>query len=144
MIQSNYLQVRLRAIWGLHCLAALLYCTSVFAVDGAYVMSLPYAISEENIYKVRIEKIDGQDQKPATRYPVSTGKHIVTVTLMLNVYWTPNLTGSKKTNNTKTFDLAIEDGMTYQVGAKVDVDAPIESQLDGSFWEPILYKAYKH
>ena len=142
MIQSNYLQVRLRAIWGLLCLAAILNCTPVFAADGAYVMSLPYAVSEENIYKVRIEKIDGLDQKPATRYRVSTGHHVLTVNLMLDVYWTPDLTGSQPRTHTKNFDVTIEDDTTYQIGAKIDVNAPLESQLDGSFWEPILYKSY--
>lgn len=142
MTQPSCLQIRHSAIWGLHCLAALLYCTSVFAADGAFVKSLPYAISEENIYKVRIEKIDGQHQKPATRYRVSTGRHVLTVSLMLDVFWTPSLTDSQEKTRAKNFDVTIEDGMTYQVGAKVDINAPIESQLDGSFWEPILYQAY--
>ncbi len=102
-------------------------------------MSLPYAISEENIYKVRIEKIDGQDQKPATRYRLGTGIHVLTVSLMLDVYWTPKLTGAQETTQTKNFDVTIEDGMTYQIGAKVNLDAPAESQLDGSFWEPFLW-----
>ena len=124
------------------CLAVFLYCSSVFAADGGYVMSLPSAISEDNIYKVRIVKIDGKDQKPATRYPVAIGQHTVTVKLMLNVYWTPNLTGSQETTHTKTFDLTIVDGTTYQIAAQVDVDAPLESQLDGSFWKPILYRTY--
>ena len=128
----------------LNSLAALLYCTPVYAADSAYVMSLPYAISEENIYKVRIKKIDGQDQQPATRYPLSTGSHVLTVNLMLDIYWTPNLTGSQEKTHTKRFDLTVEDGTTYKVGARVNINAPIESQLDGSFWEPILYKAYKH
>ena len=128
----------------LNSLAALLYYTPVIAADSGYVMSLPYAISEENIYKVRIKKIDGQDKQPATRYRVSTGSHVLTVNLMLDIYWTPNLTGSHEKTHTKRFDLTIEDGTTYQVGARVNIDAPIESQLDGSFWEPILYKAYKH
>ena len=141
-MKSNYLQVRLCAICGLSCLAAFLCCTSVFAAESGYVMSMPYAISAENIYKVRIVKIDGQDQQPATRYRVSTGSHVLTVNLMLDVYWTPNLTGSQTSTHSKTFNVTIEDDTTYQVGAKVDVDAPLESQLDGSFWEPILYKAY--
>lgn len=125
----------------LNSLAALLYYTPVIAADSGYVMSLPYAISEENIYKVRIKKIDGQDQQPATRYRVSTGSHVLTVNLMLDVYWTPNLIGSQEKPYTKNFDVTIEDGTTYQIGAKVNVNAPVESQLDGSFWEPILYKS---
>ena len=102
-------------------------------------MSLPYALSEENIYKVIIEKIDGEDQLPATTYRVSTGSHVLSVNLMLDVHWTPNLTGPQATTHTKRFNVTIEDGMTYQIAAKVDVDAPLESQLDGSFWEPILW-----
>ena len=128
--------------YGLNFLAAILYCASVCAADSGYVMSLPHAISEENIYKVRIEKIDGQDQKPATRYRLGTGIHVLTVSLMLDVYWTPKLTGAQETTQTKSFDVTIEDGMTYQIGAKVNLDAPAESQLDGSFWEPFLYQTY--
>ena len=143
-MKSTYLPFRLRAICGLSCLAAFLCCTSVFAAENGYVMSMPYAISAENIYKVRIEQIDGRDQQPATKYRVGTGSHVLTVSLMLDVYWTPNLTGPQTSTHTKTFNVSIEDDTTYQVGAKVDIDAPIESQLDGSFWEPILYKAYKH
>ena len=105
-------------------------------------MSLPYAISEENIYKLIIEKIDGQVQLPATRYRVSTGSHVLTVSLMLDVHWTPKLTGAQEATPTKRFYVTIEDGTTYQLGGQVDVDAPIDSQLDGSFWEPILYKTY--
>ena len=127
---------------GLSSLAFFFYCVSVFADDRAYVMSLPYAISEEDIYKVQIEKIDGVDQKPATRYEISTGSHVLTVTMMLDVYWTPNLTGSQGKPFTKSFEITVEEGTTYRLGAKVDMDAPAESQLDGSFWEPILYKAY--
>jgi hypothetical protein len=143
-MKSNYLRVRHPAICVLICLAAFLCCTSVSAAESGYVMSMPYAISAENIYKVRIEKIDGQDQQAATRYRVSTGSHVLTVNLMLNVYWTPDLSGSQTSTHTKTFNVTIEDGTTYQVGAKVDVNAPLESQLDGSFWKPILYKTYKH
>ena len=121
------------------CLAVSFYCTSVFGAEAGYVMSLPYAISKENIYKVIIEKIDGQDQLPATRYRISTGSHVLTVSLMLDVYWTPKLTGAQESTHTKRFNVTIEDGTTYQLGAKVDVDAPLESQLDGSFWEPILW-----
>jgi len=124
------------------CLVVSFYCTPGFAAEAGYVMSLPYAISEENIYKVIIEKIDGQDQLPATRYRVSTGSHVLTVSLMLDVHWTPKLTGAQETTPTKRFNVTIEDGMTYQLGGQVNVDAPIDSQLDGSFWEPILYKTF--
>ena len=142
MMKSNCFLVHVCTICGLSCLAALLCCTSVFAAESGYVMSMPYAISAENTYKVRIEKIDGRDQQPATKYRVGAGSHVLTVSLMLDVYWTPNLTGSQETPQTKKFELTIEDGMTYQVGAKVNIEAPADSQLDGSFWKPFLYKTY--
>ena len=42
---------------GFLCLVLLVYCGGLLAGGEAYVMSLPYAISEDNIYKVKIEKI---------------------------------------------------------------------------------------
>jgi hypothetical protein len=126
------------------CLVLLLYCGGLLASGQAYVMSLPYAISDENIYKVRIEKIDEQVQSPRTRYALSPGSHVVTVSLMLVVDWTPKIAGAGETNIQKQLTLDVENGMTYQIGARVDIDAEAESQLDGSYWEPLIYKTYNH
>ena len=129
---------------GFLCLVLLVYCGGLLAGEEAYVMSLPYAISEENIYKVKIEKIDDRVQSPRTRYPLTMGSHVVTVSLMLVVDWSPKIEGSGETIINKQLALDVENGMTYQIGAKVDIDAEVESQLDGSFWEPFIYKAYEH
>jgi hypothetical protein len=126
------------------CLVLLLYCGGLLASGQAYVMSLPYAISDENIYKVRIEKIDDQVQSPQTRYALNTGSHVVTVSLMLVVDWTPKIAGAGETSIQKQLTLDVENGMTYQIGARVDIDAEAESQLDGSYWEPLIYKTYNH
>ena len=129
---------------GFLCLVLLVYCGGLLAGGEAYVMSLPYAISEENIYKVKIEKIDDRVQSPRTRYPLTMGSHVVTVSLMLVVDWSPKIEGSGETIINKQLALDVENGMTYQLGAKVDIDAEVESQLDVSFWEPFVYKAYEH
>ena len=129
---------------GFLCLVLLVYCGGLLAGGEAYVMSLPYAISEDNIYKVKIEKIDDRVQSPRTRFPLTMGSHVVTVSLMLVVDWSPKIEGASESIIQKQFALDVENGMTYQIGAKVDIDAGVESQLDGSFWEPFIYKAYEH
>jgi hypothetical protein len=129
---------------GLLCLVLLLNCGGLLASGEAYVMSLPYAISEENIYKVRIEKIDDRVQSPRTRYPLNIGSHVVTVSLMLVVDWSPKIEGAGETLIQKQITLDVEYGMTYQIGARVDIDAEAESQLDGSFWEPFIYKSFEN
>ena len=113
-----------------------------FAAERAYVMSIPYALSDNGIYKVGIVEIDGEVPRHSIKHPVNRGEHTVTVGLVLEVKWTPNLTGPQEKTFLKKIDLTIEDDMNYEIGAEVNVDAPLESQLDGSFWEPILYRAY--
>ena len=125
-------------------LVLLVYCGGLPAGEQAYVMSLPYAISEENIYKVRIEKIDDRVQAPRTRYPLDRGSHVVTVSLMLVVDWSPKIEGAGEPIIQKQLTLDVEKGMTYQIGARVDIEAEAESQLDGSFWEPFIYKSFEN
>ena len=129
---------------GLFCLILLLCCGGLLAGGETYVMSLPYAISEENIYKVRIEKIDDRVQSPRTRYPLNAGSHVVMVSLMLVVDWSPKIEGAGETLIQKQITVDVENGMTYQIGARVDIDAEAESQLDESFWEPFIYNSFEN
>jgi hypothetical protein len=104
------------------------------------VMSIPHAISDDNIYKVIIEEIDGVPQDPALNYRLAKGAHVIRVSIMLDVEWSPKLPGASEFVKEKEIELNIESGTSYQIGARFNVDAPIESQLDGSFWEPIIYR----
>ena len=122
----------------------LLFSGGVLAGGEAYVMSLPYALSEENIYKVRIEKIDDRVQAPRTSYPLDRGSHVVTVSLMLVVDWSPIIEGAGETLIQKQITVDVENGMTYQIGARVDIDAEAKSQLDGSYWEPFIYRSFEN
>jgi hypothetical protein len=129
--------------WGILAVFFLLYGMNCQAGSEAWIMSIPTAISEEQIYKVRIEGIDGVATKPSRRYRISAGQHAITLILMLNVEWDPNLADGERTDYRKEMVLEVEAGSTYQVGAKLNPDAPLDSQLDGSYWKPILHRKFK-
>jgi hypothetical protein len=112
------------------------------AEDTGRVMSVPYAVSKENIYKVTIVEIDGVAPEAAMNYHLPSGEHVIKVSLMLKVEWTPKLAEPSKSVYEKEIVLNIDSGTGYQIGARLDVDAPVESQLDGSFWEPIVYRKF--
>ena len=110
------------------------------AADQSRLMSIPYAVSTEHIYKVVIESIDGRAQESAVNYPLSAGEHTITVSLQLDVEWSPDLVETPGQLHHKQLTISAEGGKTYQVAGHLDITAPAESQLDGSFWEPIVYR----
>jgi hypothetical protein len=110
------------------------------AAGQSWLMSIPYAVSSEHIYKVVIESIDGQPSKSAIRYPLTAGEHTITVSLKLDVEWSPDLVEAPGQLHFKQIKISAEDGKTYQIAGRLDISAPAESQLDGSFWEPIVYQ----
>ena len=110
-----------------------------FADGESVVASIPHAISSKNIYKAEIIEIDGVATDSARDYPLAPGQHKIKVRMMLNVDWTPKLPGASDSVREKEIVLDIEPGTKYQIAAKLDIDAPIESQLDGSYWEPVVY-----
>ena len=112
----------------------------VQAAGQSWLMSIPYAISSEHIYKVVIERIDGQAGTSAIRYPLSVGEHTITVSLQLDVEWSPDLVETPGQPHYKQIKVSSEAGKTYQIAGRLDINAPAESQLDGSFWKPIIYK----
>lgn len=110
------------------------------AQDWAWVMSIPYALSQEQIYKVRLLEIDGVPQNELIRYGVGPGRHTITVQMLLDVEWEPDLSDSAPQAPVKQITLEVESGRTYLLAARVDIDAPIEAQLDQSYWEPFVYR----
>ena len=109
------------------------------ATEWAWVMSIPHALSDEHVYKVKLLEIDGALQKELIRYPVAAGSHTVTVELMLDLEWETDLTGSARAPAVKQLALELVAGKSYLLAGKVDVDAPAEAQLDQSYWEPVVY-----
>jgi hypothetical protein len=110
-----------------------------FAVEWAWVMSIPHALSGENVYKVRILEIDGVAQQELIRYPLAVGSHTVKVELMLDLEWEPDLTESGPVPAVKQLAVEAVAGKSYLLAGKVDVDAPAEAQLDQTYWEPVVY-----
>lgn len=122
----------------LTCLLAFaaLPCT---AADWAWAMSVPHARSGEHVYKVRVLAIDGVAQNELIRYPLSPGAHLLTVELMLDLEWEPDLTEAGPAPAVKQLKIEAVAGKSYLLAGKVDVDAPAEAQLDQSYWEPVVY-----
>jgi hypothetical protein len=70
-------------------LAQILAYGTVQAADWGWVLSVPHALSGDNVYKVRILEIDGEPQKELIRYAVPGGDHTVKVRMLLQVQWEP-------------------------------------------------------
>jgi hypothetical protein len=132
--------MRKRMSYAIAGLVTVLLYAVVYADGQSLVMSIPHAISNDHIYKVTIDEIDGMPQEAALNYPLPTGEHVIKVSIMLNLEWTPKLEGASATAQQKEIVLNIDPGTIYRIGAQLDIDAPIESQLDGSYWEPIVYR----
>ncbi len=138
---KTLIDIKALLVIGISALLCLLCSIAAQADDNAWVMSIPHAISGENIYKVRLDNIDGVLMNPAIKYRISSGRHVIRVSMLLNVEWDPELTDGAKTSHSKIFELDAKAGTIYQIGARFYPDAALESQLDGSYWEPILYPA---
>jgi hypothetical protein len=127
------------------CLTLLLAGTTLAGLSSAgaaswsWVMSIPHAISDQQLYKVRILEVDGTAQQELLRYDVGPGRHELTVQLMLDLEWEPDLTEGDRRPPIKRMTLEVEAGKSYVLAGKVDIDAPVESQLDQSWWEPVVY-----
>lgn len=134
-------KIPIAKILGLKILVVLLAGTALpcAAAEWAWVMSVPHALSGEQVYKVRILEIDGKAQKELIRYPLGPGEHSVTVELMLDLEWEPDLTEAGPLPAVKQLTLEAVAGKSYLLAGKVDVDAPAEAQLDQSYWEPVVY-----
>jgi hypothetical protein len=129
-----------RAFLLLLTLLAAVASGSLQAETQAWVMSIPHALSSQNIYKVQLLSIDGANQPNAIQYPVDAGEHTIELELMLDIEWEPDLLEGERPPQIKRMELQVEEGKSYWLAARVDVDAPAESQLDQSWWEVIVYR----
>jgi len=110
------------------------------AADWAWVLSVPHALSSESVYKVRILEIDGEPQQELIRYAIAGGKHTIKVRMLLQVQWEPEFAEAPPGPGVKELVLDAEPGRSYLLAARVDPRAPVESQLDQSYWEPFVYR----
>ena len=110
------------------------------AADWGWILSIPHAKSGEQVYKVRILEIDGEAQKELLRYAVAPGRHTIKVSMMLDLQWEPDLAEAPRGPGWKELEVEIVSGKTYQLAARLDANAPIEAQLDRSYWAPFVYR----
>ena len=110
------------------------------AADWGWILSIPHARSGEQVYKVRILEIDGKAQKELLRHAVAPGRHTVKVSMMLDLQWEPDLAEAPRGPGWKDLEVEIVSGKTYQLAARLDANAPIEAQLDRSYWAPFVYR----
>lgn len=106
----------------------------------AWIMSVPHAQSADYLYKVKILDIDGAAQKELIRYAVAPGRHEVTVELMLDLEWEPDLLEGRRPAQVKRVVVEATAGKSYLLGGRVDPNAPAESQLDQSYWSPEVFE----
>lgn len=130
---------KLRIISASVLLISMAMVQNLASAESGWLMSIPHALSGQHVFKVRILEIDGENQPEVFQYEIAVGKRTIKLELMLDVEWEPDLLGSKQQPATKLFELDVEPGKSYQLAARVDVDAPVESQLDQSFWEVFVY-----
>ena len=124
--------------------ALMIACTGwVFAGEHGWVTSVMKADPSDQVYRVQIYKVDGK-QFDAHEYKLDVGEHTIAVTLVLETQWAPKLKRiAGKYTYEKAITFTVEDGVTYELGGKVDPDASDEAQRDGTFWKPIIYRQKK-
>jgi hypothetical protein len=120
--------------------AQILAYGTAHAADWGWVLSVPHALSGDHVYKVRVLEIDGEPQKELIRYAVPGGNHTVKVRMLLQVQWEPEFAEAPSGPGVKDLEIEVEPGRSYYLAARVDPNAPIESQLDRSYWKPFVYR----
>ena len=125
-------------------IAVMMGCTGwVFAGEHGWVTTIMKAVPSDQVYKVNIYRVDGK-QFDAFEYKLDAGEHTIGVTLVLETQWTPKLRRIAGANTySQDITFTVEDGITYELGGKVDPEASDEAQQDGSFWKPVIYRQKK-
>jgi hypothetical protein len=121
-------------------LLCLLLIGEVAAAEDGALSSIPHAISDRGIYKVRILEIDSVAVGPRTKYRLDAGPHTVTVELLLELEWSLDQRTQPEMNNLRDIRLEILPGKHYQLAARVDVNAPADDLAKGTFWSVIVYR----
>ena len=117
------------------------WCGPVTAAEHGWITSVPAPVLQDNIFPVNIQRINGRQPIDAAQYRVDTGEITVRVSVVMNPTLTPKLRIANDEISTKEFKMTVESGTTYQIGGRIDPNASNEAQRDGSFWEPVIYKA---
>ena len=113
------------------------------AADHGYVTAEPEDHPKDNIFRVNIESVNGEDSE-ALNARVPVGENTISVSLVFNSSWGLRMEETQDRIYTKDMTLQVEKGKTYFLGAKVDTAATDAAQADGSFWEPVVVETKGH
>lgn len=119
---------------------ACLVAAPALGSDHGYVTGVGNQDPENGIFRVSIDKINGKNASVRPNHEVPAGKNTITVSLMYEPAMGTNLAGIRDMVYEAEFELDVEAGKTYEIGAKVDTGASEAAQADGSFWKPVVVK----
>ena len=105
-----------------------------------YVTSIPQVVQQDSMFRVNIQRVNGKQPIDSRQYQVPAGEATVRVSLILDRNFAPQLVAAVDKIFTQELTFDVTAGVTYQVGAKVDLNASSEDQMSGNFWEPVIYK----
>ena len=132
------MSIALRA-WILACVTVLA-SGAALAADHGYVTGIRADQPADKVFRVNIEKVNGDEPGPAPNVRVPAGKSSITVSLVFNSLWGETMQYTQQQIYQKDFVLEVEPGKTYFIGALVDTAASEDAQKDGSFWDPVIVK----
>ena len=125
--------------WVLACVAVLAPGTAL-AADHGYITGIRADQPADNVFRVNIEKVNGDEPGSAPNVRVPAGKSSITVSLVFNSLWSETMQYTQQQVYQKDFVLDVEPGKTYFIGALVDTAASENAQKDGSFWDPAIVR----
>lgn len=112
------------------------------AYDHGMVSSIPHDHTSDQVFRVNIEKIAGEEPSPGANHYAHVGKNTITVSLVFNSSWGKNMADTQKYIYMKDIEIEVEKGKHYFIGAKVDTSASEAAQADGSFWNPVIAEVH--
>jgi len=116
-------------------------CASSGAGNGhGYVTSVPQVVMQDSMFRVNIQRVNGKQPIDSRQYQVPAGEATIRVSLILDRNYAPQLVSAVEKIFTQELTFNVTAGVTYQVGAKVDLQASGEDQMSGNFWEPVIYR----
>jgi hypothetical protein len=121
-------------------IAMMMFAAQANAHDHSFIRAIHADRPSENVFRVDIEKIDGEEPNMAPNHRIDPGQRSVEVSLVFNSKYGTGMDETQGETYTKSFTMDVVAGKTYTIAAKVDTHASEAAQKDGSFWTPFVYK----
>jgi hypothetical protein len=116
---------------------------AALAAEHGYVSGIVHDEVDEQLYRVDVHKINGEEPSPGYNHHAHVGRNTVTVSLVPSTTWSARLL--KETDKylyRKDIEIDVEKGKHYYLAAKVDTEADEAAIEDGTFWEPVVAEVH--